>query len=156
MYLAIVALTMFILPTISGVIDHVLHPGEPLLAIVGRWFVFWGVGIRLTLAGCRQYLQPSFTAKEIFHMTSAEALPLIRELGVANLATGVVGILSLSFPDFVLPVALSAAIFYGVAGVRHAFERNRSPNENIAMASDIFIALVLAAFAALSLSRRLG
>ena len=72
--------------------------------LAGRWFVFWGVGVRLGLAGLRQFFQPGFTAKEIFHIGGDEALPLVRELGVANVATAAVGLLSLVFPSFTLPV----------------------------------------------------
>jgi formylmethanofuran dehydrogenase subunit B len=39
-----------------------------------------------------------------------------------------------------------AAIFYGVAGIRHAMQKHRNANENIAMVTDLFAALVLCAF----------
>ena len=151
MYIAIVVLTMLVLPVGSIAIEHGLHPQSALLDLVGRWFVFWGVGARLGLAGLRQVFQPTFTAREIFHMKSDEALPLVRELGVANLATGVVGLASIAAPSFVLPVAISAGIFYGVAGIRHVREPARSLNETVAMVSDLFIAAVLATFVVLTL-----
>jgi hypothetical protein len=47
---------------------------------------------------------------------------------------------------FVLPASISAALFFGVAGVTHLAGRDRSLNENIAMVSDIFITVVLDAF----------
>ena len=108
--------------------------------------MFWGVGVRLGLAGLRQFFQPAFTAKEIFHMSSDEALPLVRELAVANIATAVVGLLSLDIPELRPAGTISACIFYGVAGARHAAEPNRSRKEDIAMVSDIFLFLVLAIF----------
>jgi hypothetical protein len=153
-YIAIVALTMFLAPTASAVLEHLWNPSQPIVFLVGRWFVFWGVGVRLGLAGLRQFFQPGFTAKEIFHMQSDEALPLVRELGVANLATGVVGLLSLAMSTFTLPIAISAGIFYGVAGIRHVTERGRSLNETVAMASDLFLFMVLAIFVAASLTAR--
>jgi hypothetical protein len=153
-YLAIVILTMFLLPLGSTAIEHAVRPEAALMWLLGKWFVFWGVGVRLVLAGGRQVLQPAFTAREIFHMESRDALPLVRELGIANLATGVVGLASLLQPTFVLPVAISAAIFYGIAGLRHIVERGRSGNETIAMLSDLFIFAVLAAFAGASLTSR--
>jgi hypothetical protein len=146
MYIAVVALTMLVLPVASILAEHVLHPAAPLIDLLGRWFVFWGVGVRLALAGLRQLLQPAFTAREIFHMSGEGALPLVRELGVANLATAVPGLLSLAMPGFTLPVSISAGIFFGIAGIRHAAERNRSLNETIAMASDLFLFAVLAIF----------
>jgi hypothetical protein len=147
-YLAIVVGTMFLLPAASVLIEHALYPTLPIYILIGRWFVFWGVGVRLSLAGLRQFFQPAFTAKEIFHMSGDEASPLVRELGVANFATGAVGMLSLAFPSFTLPISISAAIFYGVAGIKHVTGRDRSPNENIAMVSDLFLFVVLAIFLA--------
>lgn len=150
MYATTVALTMFFLPILSVVLQHELDPAAPWLFLVGRWFVFWGVGVRLTLAGARQLLQPEFTAKQIFRMTGDEALPVVRELGAANLALGATGLLALAAPGFVLPVAIAATIFFGVAGVRHVLQPERSRNETVAMASDLFIALMLAVVAGAS------
>jgi hypothetical protein len=153
MYAIVVLLLMFLLPAGSVYAEYTLfHAATPLIVLAGKWYVFWGVGVRLLLAGLRQYFQPSFTAKQIFHMQGDEALPLVRELGIANFASGVVGFASLARPDFVLPVAISAGIFYGIAGVRHVAEGNRSFNETLAMASDLFAFVVLAAFAGYALA----
>lgn len=151
MYLAIVLLAMLVLPLVSIAIERAMDPSIHPVYLAGRWFVFWAVGVRLALAGLRQFFQPAFTAREIFRMKSDEALPLVRELGIANFSLGVVGLASLALPTFVLPAAVAAAVFYGIAGVRHAFARNKSRNETIAMASDLLIALVLALYAALIL-----
>ena len=147
MYFAIVALLMFILPIASVFWDHAVSGAAlPLFALVGKWFVFWSAGVRLILAGLRQFFQPQFTAKEIFGLKSDDALPIVRELGIANFATGVVGVIALAKPSFVLPVATSAAIFYGVAGVRHILAPERTTNESVAMASDLFVCLALLAY----------
>jgi hypothetical protein len=68
--------------------------------------------------------------------------------GIANFATGVVGTASLAVPSFVLPTAISAWIFCGVAGVRHMADRGRTKNQNIAMVSDLFVSEVLAVYVA--------
>jgi hypothetical protein len=151
MYLVIVVLLMLVLPVGSIAVEYFSGGAAPLVALIGKWFVFWAVGMRLLLAGLRQFFQPRFTAEQIFQTKSADVLPLVRELGVANFAAGVVGVASLAAPSFVLPAAISAAIFYGVAGVRHVAEPHKSANETIAMVSDLFIAVVLSAFAAYAL-----
>ena len=143
MYVVIVLLTMLILPVGSVVIEHARLPTEALVPLIGRWFVFWGVGVRLGLAGLRQVVQPRFTAQNIFHMSGDEALPIVRELGVANLGTALIALISLAAPNFVLPAAITATLFFGFAGAGHMGERDRSLNENIAMVSDIFIAVLL-------------
>jgi hypothetical protein len=152
MYLAVVALTMFVLPTLSVAIEFEAHPA-PLMLLVGKWYVFWAVGVRLAMAGVRQLLQPGFTAREIFHMQGDEALTLVRELGVSNFAVGVVGLAAIGVPTFVLPSAITAGVFYGVAGARHVVETGRSRNETIAMVSDLFAFAVLATFTAAKLTR---
>jgi hypothetical protein len=146
MYIAVVALTMFVLPVVSIAIHHTLVPAASLIPLVGRWFVFWGVGVRLVLAGVRQLLQPKFTAKEIFGSNSGDVLPLVRELGVANVSMAAVALLSLAIPTFILPAAISASIFYGVAGIGHLTTLHRSENQNIAMVSDLFLSAVLLLF----------
>lgn len=49
---------------------------------------------------------------------------------------------------------MCGGIFYGFAGLQHAFAKHRSREEDWAMVSDIAIFLVLAVFVGLSLLRR--
>jgi hypothetical protein len=154
-YIVIVGLTMFILPAGSILIEWSLDQSS-LLWLIGKWFVFWAVGVRLLLAGVRQYFQPAFTAKDILGIESPDVFVLVRELGGANLAAGVVGLASIILPTFVLPSAISSSIFYLVAGIEHLKEKQRGTNETIAMVSDLFVALVLIGYAvgALALKTR--
>jgi len=147
MYFLSVILLMAAFPLGSIAAEHsYFHSAVPLPLLVGKWFVFWSAGVRLSLAGLRQIFQPSFTSRQIFGIESNDALPIVRELGVANLATGIVGLVSLAKPGFVLPVALAAAIFYGIAGIRHLTDFGRTGNQTIALVSDLFAALVFAAY----------
>lgn len=149
MYLITVLLLMAVLPIVSIGVEHFYFPSSlSLMSLAGKWFVFWSAGARLFLAGLRQFLQPRFTSEKIFGIGSDDALPVIRELGVSNFAIGIVGMASVAKPGFVLPVAMIAAIFYGVAGILHAMEKTRTRNENIAMISDLFVFLVFAAYIA--------
>jgi len=144
-YLIVVASTMLLLPAASIVVDA---GSAPLLWLVGKWFVFWAVGARLILAGLRQYLQPAFTSRDIMGIESAEVFVLVRELGGANVASGVLGLASIAAPSFVLPTAISAGIFYAVAGAEHARADHRGKNELVAMVSDFWATAILLGFAA--------
>jgi hypothetical protein len=55
---------------------------------------------------------------------------------------------SLAIPSFVLPGAIAAGIFFGIAGIQYVAAKDRNRNENIAMTSDLFVFLVLAAHVA--------
>lgn len=80
----------------------------------------------------------------------------MRELGVANLAAGVVGLLSLARPDFVLPVAISGGVFYFLAGVWHATHANRTFNQNIALYTDLLLGILFAAHVGLTIAANHG
>lgn len=54
MYIAVVVLTMLVLPAASVLLELTFIPGASTIAAVGRWFVFWSVGARLALARFRQ------------------------------------------------------------------------------------------------------
>jgi len=147
MYLAVVILLMFALPLVFTLRDlPSIHSSAALLLAAGRWFVFWSVGVRSATAGLRQIAQPGFTAHQIFKLEGCDALPIVSELGIANFALGFAGVLSAWRPAFVLPIALSGALFYGLAGLRHTRDTRRSFNQNVALVSDLFIAAILAAF----------
>jgi hypothetical protein len=141
MYYAVVALLMFVLPILSVGIEASTS-GALTAATIAKWFVIWAVGARLFTAGLRQTLQPRFTQK-ILGIASEDSLVLIRELGFANIAIGLVGLMSIFKPLWMWPAALCGGIFYLLAGGLHVFAKHRNRLENVAMGSDLFVAVVL-------------
>jgi hypothetical protein len=105
-----------------------------------------GVGIRLLLAGARQVIQPRFTAEEIFRIRGAESLAIVRELGFANLLIGVLATCSIFHRSWTEPAAIVGGLFYRLAGLGHVNQASKNAKEQVAMISDAFIFLVLAAF----------
>ena len=149
MYVSMVVALMFLFPLISIaaqilLADHGMLTVAAALGIVAKWYVFWAVGVRLSLAGLRQIIQPRYTAETILGLKSPDALILVRELGFANAAIGMAALGSLYSPSWVTPLAMIGAIFYGLAGINHCFHKHRNQLENLALASDLFAALVLA------------
>jgi hypothetical protein len=153
MYYAVILLLMLVLPAVSVVAEFVLTQGAAgWLPLIGKWVVFWGVGIRLLVAGLRQVIRPGLTA-ELLGVKDASANVLVRELGFGNLAIGATGALTLTLPNWTLAAAMCGGLFYGFAGLQHVFSKERTSEENWAMVSDIAIAVVLAVFVGLSLPR---
>jgi uncharacterized protein DUF6790 len=149
MYIFIVIALMLAFPLASVVAQLVLTDHSALstavvLPIISKWYVFWAVGMRLTLAGLRQIFQPRYTAETILGLKSADSLFLVRELGFANTAMGLTGLGTFFAHAWVAPMAMVGAIFYGLAGINHCFHQNRSSLQNVALVSDLFAALVLA------------
>lgn len=150
MYRASIVLMMVILPLCSILLEKRID-GAAWMPLLAKWFVFWAVGVRLFLAGVMQLARPQYTAHSIFHFESDDALPIVRELGIANAAGGIVGIASLANPAFVLPISIWAVVFYGGASAGHIFRRERSSSETLAMATDFLAFVVLAAVVVWSL-----
>ena len=143
MYYVIVFSLMLALPVLSIVIEVRISGDASMAALAGKWFVFWVVGVRLFLAGVRQVAQPKYTAEVILGLKSSEVLLMVRELGFANLASGLVGLASLAIPGWRLAAALAGGSFYLLAGVNHALQAHRNRLENVAMVSDLLAAAVL-------------
>jgi len=149
MYLAVVVLLMGVLPLGSILVEALVSHGDAgIVFLIGKWFVFWSVGVRLLLAGVRQIVNPAFTAETIFGLKGTGALTIVRELGFGNVSIGLVGALSLLNRGWVVPAALVGGLFYGLAGLEHLRKGDRNATENIAMVSDLFIFVVLAGYLA--------
>lgn len=96
MYLSTVALLMFILPTLSVLVETVANKNySSLLLLIGKWFVFWAIGIRLFTAGIRQVIKPGLTAEGILGIKDKTSWKIVRELGFANISIGLAGIISI-------------------------------------------------------------
>ena len=136
MYLAVVVLLMGVFPVASVLAEIAFSHGETGLPIlIGKWFVFWGVGVRLLLAGLRQIVNPAFTAETIFGVKDKAALTIVQELGFGNLSIGLLGAISLLNRDWIAPAAITGGLFYGLAAVMHLTKGDRNANETIAMGS---------------------
>lgn len=144
MYLAAILGLMVVLPVASILIEWMASDGSDLLFITGKWFVFWAVGIRLLLAGIRQVAQPSFTAAQIFRITDPAAEKLVSEIGFGNLSMGLVAALTLLVPGWLVPAGLAGGLYLALAGIKHLTNSERTREENIAMISDLGVAVVLA------------
>ena len=144
LYLASVLLLMFVFPAISVGIEYWNNSGQfSFINITGKWFVFYSIGLRLFTAGLKQVINPSFTARAIFHIQNDEGNVIVKELGFANICFGIMGIISLIIPHWRIVAACTGGLFFGIAGVNHLIKKPVGTNEWIALISDVFIFLVM-------------
>jgi Family of unknown function (DUF6790) len=153
MSLAVVVLLLGVLPVLSIAAEMLTAPGD-LIFLIGKWFVFWGIGVRMVLAGMRQTFNPEFTAGDIFQSEDDGAVKIVAELGISNLSIGVLGALAVFQPDWVPAAALCGGLFYGLAGAKHVVNRGRNRKQDVAMISDLAIFAVLAIYLAVSFVSR--
>jgi len=146
-YLIVVLASALILPSLSVFVEFFVNKPESIsVALAGKWFIFYAVGVRLTMAGMVQVIKPSFTAKEIFHIESESAFPVVRELGFANICFGLIGLISLFLPQWRIVSAFGSGLYYGIAALNHIIKKPAGANEMVALVSDVFVFLVLAAY----------
>jgi hypothetical protein len=143
MYLLIVFGLMLVLPLLSIAVEATLVSGTDPVFLVGKWFVFYAGGLRLLLAGASQIVRPQFTARSVFGIKDAKASRIVSELGFANVSIGLLCMLSLAFPEWVLPGAIVSGLFYGLAGGKHFLNGARGGTENIAMVTDLAMVGIL-------------
>ncbi len=147
MYVVVVTATTLVLPIgFALVACYGYNGGVDLPFFLGKWYVFWAGGVRLFLAGLRQVFNPGYTLGEIFGIDHPPSKHIVQELGFANLAMGTLGMCALLGPTVITPGALVAGLYYGLAGVRHAFTPGHSSKRLLAMITDLIVFVMLAVF----------
>ena len=154
MYLYFILATEWVLPLLAIGVEYRRQTG-PLPEIVGKWFLFCGVGVRLSVAGLSQILNPGFTAA-MLHL-DAGAHVIVQELGFTNLLLGGIALLSLFQPGYRV-LATGGAGFMGFAGFLHLsrLSPETTMNETLALISDLWIfavAMVYLGYRVVKMSR---
>ena len=141
-----VVLQTVILPIVSGVIELLVLGGDPVL-VFGKWWVFWGIGTRLFVAGIVQMSGKGPTAKILGSATaSVQETQLVRELGTANVGMGFAGLFAL-IPGWALPVGLAGGVFLLIAGLMHVAKKGKNSQEAVATWTDILVGLAVVVLA---------
>lgn len=151
-YLVAWGLTL-VIPALSVAIGALWSPDPDFVWLIAKWFVFWGIGVRLLMAGVRQTLKPEFTAQEIFRIKDPEAGKLVVEIGFGNIAMGAVATLSLLLPSLTATAGLTGGIFMAIAGLQHVRNPDRTAHENTALMTDLIVAIIVLVSAVLLLYR---
>jgi hypothetical protein len=144
-YLLMSLLLAVILPLLSVLWEHYYELEPYGWELIGKWFIFYAIGIRLFTAGISQASNPAFTSS-ILHLKTRESFVVIRELGFANLSLGVMGILSALNNNWRVLAAISGGLFFGLAGILHLLRKPETRNEMIAMCYDLFVMVVIIFF----------
>lgn len=147
---AVPALLLLVFPIGCLAVDAlVFNDGaSALMALVGKWFTFWAVGVRLLVAGLTQLVRPHITAKTVFGAKGSPAHALVREVGCANLAFGTLGVASLTMSSWIVPAALAGGFYYGLTTLGRLIRGHKSDGEQVVLAMDLFVFAVLGVFVA--------
>jgi hypothetical protein len=148
LYLFVKIFLDLIFPITSIGLDVIFGAKVANVQTIGKWFLFWGMGVGSFVAGVKQIRDPAFTLGEIFHITSQDCAVIVRELGCANVSIGFLGMISLFLPSYRMPVACINGMFLGLLAVQHILIGPVSSHEYIALISDIFLMVVAVCYMA--------
>jgi len=154
-YLYYIIAVMFVFPLISILIERAYNKkrefSQPVIETSAKWFIFWGVGIRLLTAGLTQTLNPGFTAS-ILEITD-NCFVAIKEIGFANISMGLLAVISLFVPSWRKAGGFCGGLYLGIAGLLHVGRISEGINqkETIAMVSDLFIFTIVVLYLIYSL-----
>lgn len=154
-YFVVVIAQTVVLPIVSGIWELAVAGGDPIL-VFGKWWVFWGVGTRLLLAGLVQVSGRGATA-EILGATAptVQEKQLTRELGTANIGMGLAGLLAL-VPQWALPAGVAGGTFLLLAGLMHLSKQGKNAKETLATWTDLVVGLAVLVLAGYTVVRLLA
>ncbi|HWS50559.1 MAG TPA: DUF6790 family protein [Microbacterium sp.] len=151
-YVILVVSQTIALPIVCGVIELAVSGGDPVL-VFAKWWVFWGVGTRLLVAGLAQISGKGPTSEILGSTTpSVQELQLVRELGTANIGMGLAGLLAL-VPGWALPGGMAGGVFLLIAGAMHVTKKDKGPREALATWTDLLVGAVVVVLAVYTLAR---
>ncbi len=143
MYQLLVFSLMFVLPLLSIAAEATTASGADPVFLVGKWFVFWAAGVRLLVAGVSEIVRPEFAARGAFGIRDPKARKIVSELGYAHVSIGLLCMITLAVPEWVLPGALLGGTFHALAGVRHLARAPGSGSGKMAMVTDLAVSAIL-------------
>jgi hypothetical protein len=104
-----------------------------------KWFIFWGVGIRLFFKGVRLASTPQITGLSVSSFKNRESYLLLLELGFANMALGSMGILSVINDQWRLIAAIAGAVYFGLADMLRLLKKTGSRHELVALVYNVLV-----------------
>jgi hypothetical protein len=153
-YFIVVIGQTIVLPIVCSIVELAVVGGEPVL-VFGKWWVFWGVGTRLVLAGIVQVSGKGPTAAILGAAApSVQERQLARELGTANIGMGLAGLLAL-VPGWALAAGLAGGVFLLIAGILHVAKSGKSAQESLATWTDLIVGVAVLVLAGYVLVRAL-
>lgn len=145
-YFILVIAQTIVFPIVSGIIELAVFGGDPI-QVFGKWWVFWGVGTRLLVAGIVQVSGGGPTSAILGSSApSVQEKQLARELGWANLCLGLAGLLAL-VPGWALPAGFAGGVYLLIAGILHVPKRGKNAQESLATWTDLLVGVVVVVLA---------
>ncbi len=128
-----------VLPIAAALLEARIDQIPLTWPIYWKWFIFWGVGIRLFFKGVKLASAPQFTGLSLSSFKNRESYLLLLELGFANMALGSMGILSVINDQWRLIAAIAGAIYFGLTDMLRLLKKPGSRHELAALLYNVLV-----------------
>jgi hypothetical protein len=133
--ITLIAVFPLVAAVLESRIDHVVFNWPTYW----KWFIFWGLGIRLFFKGIKLASTPQFTGLSLSSFKNRDSYLLLLELGFANMALGSMGILSVINDQWRLIAAIAGAIYFGLADMLRLLKKPGGRHELVALIYNLLV-----------------
>ncbi|PVD52239.1 hypothetical protein DC498_10980 [Terrimonas sp.] len=130
------------LPVLSVIAEHQFHHTDVNTILVGRWFIFWTVGIRLLVAGFTQVITAHRQGNTILLRGDPNG-DTRKIIGLVKILLAGLGFLCMINNEWSLLAAITVGLYIGLAGFQHDFKKPITWEDWIYMIYDLLVFLMI-------------
>ena len=137
------ALLLTALPVLSVAYEYHFAQAALTGALIGKWFAFWAIGVRLMLAGCTQLASRRSKSRDVF--AAREDSKIVKKAtGVADIVLAAMGFLCFEIGEASLLATITLGIYMGLACLQQDFKKPATITGWINMVYDLIVFAVIA------------
>ncbi len=127
------------MPLCSIIIELIYKKDSPDPGLIGKWFIFWGLGVYLLASGIVHMVRPLADLNRFYGSKDQVARGMVRKLGIAKITMGVAGILSLFNGQLLEITALMTVVYFGMTTLWYFLRKADPAYEAFTLVSDLML-----------------
>lgn len=131
-----------VLPLLSAAAEYHFAKVNISAALVGKWFIFWTVGIRFLVAGFIQVIRQGRGGSAIL-LQGDQSGEFGKILGLVKMFLAGLAFLCMMKESWSLLAAITVGIYVGLAGFQHDFKKPGTAEGWISMIYDMIVFVVI-------------
>lgn len=129
-----------VLPLVSAAVEYHFTKTGMSAVLVGKWFIFWTVGIRFLVAGFTQVIRQGRGALILQGDTTGG---FGKVLGLVKMLLAGMAFLCVMKDSWSLLAAITVGVYVGLAGFQHDFKKPNTAEGWISMVYDMIVFTVI-------------
>jgi hypothetical protein len=136
-------LLLAILPLLSVAGEQHFVNASISIILLGKWFLFWTIGVRLMVKGFAQVIRSVRNGNSSL-LNRDETGDFTKMLGLAKMALAGMGFLCVVNDQWSLLATITVGVYLGLTGFQHDFKRPTTTRGWMSMSYDFLVFTVIA------------